>query len=210
MGAHVIGALQFVDLSLVNSAEAIKALSVDSAPSPEAIRQLLLTSGRLSDANFWVIFIDAQGRGVAASNNLPIGGVSYADRPYFSSHVNNAAGALFVGTPEIGRVSKRRVFFLSRRVTSATGKFLGVVASPVDASAFATVFTNALFQPALSITLAHTDGKIIARAPKFDESFASNIIGSKLFEKMALAPSGTYEAKSIVDGDTRIYSYKTI
>ena len=210
MGAHVVGALKIIDLSLVNSAEAIKVLGGDTAPSPEAVRQLLLTSGRLSDANFWVIFIDAQGRGVAASNNLPIDGVSYADRPYFSSHVDNADGGLYVGAPEVGKVSKRRLFFLSRRVNSATGKFLGVVASPIDASAFATVFTNALFQPALSITLAHTDGKIIARAPKFDESFGSSILKSKLFEKLASAPSGTYEATSVVDGDTRIYSYKTI
>lgn len=210
MGAHVVGALQIIDLSLANYAEGIKGLSTDSPPSPEAIRQLLLTSGRLSDANFWVIFIDPQGRGVAASNNLPISGVSYADRPYFSTHVSNASSGLFIGAPEIGRVSKRRLFFLSRRVTSATGKFLGVVASPVDASAFATVFENALFQPSLSITLAHTDGKIIARAPKFDESFASNIVGSTLFKKLAIAPSGTYEAKSLIDGDTRIFSYKTI
>lgn len=117
---------------------------------------------------------------------------------------------MFIGAPEIGRVSKRRIFFLSRRVTSATGRFLGVVAAPVDASAFANVFANALFQPALSITLAHGDGKIIARAPKFDESFASNIVESMLFKRMSVAPSGTYESRSIVDGDTRIYSYKTI
>lgn len=210
MSAHVVGALGFIDLTLASSAAAISGLNIDSAPAPEAIRQLLLASGRLSDANFWVIFIDAQGNGVAASNNLPIGGVSYADRPYFSAHARSANVGLFIGAPEVGRISKRRIFFLSRRVISATGKFLGVVAAPVDASAFATVFANAMFQPALSITLAHTDGKIIARAPKFDESFASNIVGSTLFKKMSVAPSGTYEAKSFVDGDTRIYSYKTI
>lgn len=210
MSAHVVGALQFIDLSLTGSAEAIRALNVGSASSTEAIKQMLLTSGRMSDTQFWIIFIDAQGRGVASSNNLPISGVSYVDRPYFSAHAHGAENGLFIGAPEVGRVSKRRVFFLSRRVTSATGEFLGVVAAPVDASAFAHVFTNALFQPALSITLAHTDGKIIARAPKFDESFAVNIVESMLFKRMNMAPSGTYESKSIVDGDTRIYSYKTI
>ncbi len=210
MSAHVIGTLQSIDVSLASTADAIKALNVEAAPSRDAIRQLLVTSGRISDTGFWMIFIDAQGRGVAASNNLPINGVSYADRPYFSAHANGAETGLFIGAPDIGRVSKRRIFFLSRRVTSATGQFLGVIAAPVDASTFATVFANALFQPALSITLAHTDGKIIARAPKFDESFASNIAGSTLFKKLAAAPSGTYEGKSIVDGDTRVYSYKTI
>lgn len=206
MGAHVVDALQIIDLSLSISAEAIKGISTDSTPSPEAIKQLLQSRGVLPDANFWMIFIDAQGRGVAASNNLPISGVSYADRPYFSAQATSGANGLFIGGPEVGRVSKRRLFFLSRRVTSASGKFLGVVACPVDASAFATVFTNALFQPSLSITLLHTNGKIIARAPKFDESFSANIVGSQLFKKLAIAPSGTYEAKSLIDGDTRIYS----
>lgn len=210
MSAHVVGALQVVDLSLASSADAIKTLDANAMLSPDAIKQLLLPPGRIADTSFWIIFIDTQGRGVAASNNLPINGVSYADRPYFSSHVQNAESGLFIGGPEIGRVSKRRIFFLSRRVTTAAGKFLGVVAAPVDASAFANVFSNALFQPALSITLAHTDGKIIARSPKFDESFGTSIVGSTFFKQMATAPSGTYEAKSLIDGDTRIYSYKTI
>ena len=210
MSAHVVGALQVIDLSLASFGDAIKALDTESTLSPEAIKRLLLTHGRVSDTSFWVIFIDPQGRGVAASNNLPIGGVSYADRAYFSTHVQNAESGLFIGGPEIGRVSKRRIFFLSRRVTSATGKFLGVVAAPVDASVFANVFANALFQPALSITLAHADGKIIARAPKFDESFGASIVGTTFFKQMVTAPSATYEAKSLIDGDTRIYSYKTI
>ena len=210
MSAHVVGALQLINLSLASSANAIKELEINSSLSTAAISQLLSTSGRMSDANFWVVFIDAEGRGVAASNNLPISGVSYADRPYFYTHVDSADSDLFVGAPEIGRISKRRIFFLSRRVTSSTGQFLGVVAAPVEAGAFATVFNDALFQPALSITLVHSGGKIIARAPKFTETFASSITGSVLFQKLRTAPSGTYEAKSVVDHDTRIFSYQTI
>ena len=210
MSAHVVGALQLINLSLVSSAEAIKELGANSTLSTEAIGRLLSTSGRMSDANFWVIFIDAQGNGVAASNNLPISGVSYSDRPYFFTHVSSTDSGLFVGAPEIGRISKRRIFFLSHRVTSVDGKFLGVVAAPVDAGAFATVFNDALFQPSLSITLVHSNGKIIARAPNFDETFATDITRSTLFQRLSTARSGTYEAKSVVDKETRIFSYKTI
>lgn len=209
MSAHVLASIQFMDLSLLGSADTIKAISKDSKISPEAIKQSLLT-GRMSDADFWIIFMDAQGRGVVASNSSPVTGISYADRPYFSAHVQNENLGLYVGGPVVGRVSKRRVFALSRRVTSSTGQFLGVVVASVDPGVFAKVFTNALFDPSLNITLAHTAGKVIARVPRFEESFAINIVESPLFKRLAVAPSGSYEGKSVIDGENRIYAYNTI
>jgi diguanylate cyclase (GGDEF)-like protein len=210
MSAHVLASIQFMDLSLISTADIIKTISKDSQISPEAIKQLLLTAGRMSDANFWLIFLDAQGRGIAASNNSPVAGISYAERPYFSEQVKNKNLGLYVGGPIVGKASNRRVFALSRRVTSSTGQFLGVVVASVNPNAFAKVFTNALFNPSLNITLAHTEGKIIARVPRFEDSFGTNIVGSPLFKHLAVAPSGSYEAKSVIDGENRIYAYNTI
>jgi diguanylate cyclase (GGDEF)-like protein len=210
MSAHVVGTIRLIDFSLANTAEAIKTLGAASEHSTEAIKNALAGAGRLSDANFWIIFIDAQGRGVAASNGLPVSGMSYVDRPYFSAHAQGADIGLFVGEPALSKLSKKRVFYLSRRISSATGEFIGVVAAPVDAKIFADVFVNALFQPQLSITLAHTSGKVIARVPRFDETFASNITKSPLFDHLRIAPNGSYEATSVLDNDTRIYSFKTL
>lgn len=209
MSAHVLASIQFIDLSLLGSVSAIKTISKDSQISPERIKESLLT-GHMSDDNLWIIFIDKRGRGIVASNNFPVTGTSYADRPYFSAHVQNENLGLYIDGPIVGKATKRRVFNLSRRVTSSRGEFLGVVAAVVDPGAFAKVFKNALFDPSLNITLAHTGGKVIARVPKFEESFALNIRKSPLFEHFAVAPSGSYEAKSVIDGENRIYSYNTI
>lgn len=210
MSAHVVASIQFMDLSLISTADTIKALGTDSQISPEAVKQSLLTARHMSDASFWIIFLDAQGRGMAASNNLPVAGVSYADRPYFSEQIKNKNLGLYVGGPIVGKASNRRVFALSRGVTSSTGQLLGVVVALVDPSAFAKVFTNALFDPRLNITLSRTDGKVIARVPRFEESFGTNIQGSPLFKHLAIAPSGSYEAISVIDGENRSYSYNTI
>jgi diguanylate cyclase (GGDEF)-like protein len=208
MSAHVLATIQFMDLSLLGSAETIKALK-DSQISLEGIKQSLLTT-HISDADFWIIFIDAQGVGVVASNNSPVRGISYVDRPYFSAHVKNKNLGLYIDGPIVGKASKRRVFSLSRRVTSTTGQFLGVVVASVDPGVFAKVFTNALFDKSLNITLSHAAGKIIVRVPRFEESFGMNIIESPLFKQLAVAPRGSYEAKSVVDGENRIYAYDTI
>lgn len=210
MGAHVVGTIQLIDFSLANTAETIKTLGEDVDSSPEKIKKALSGVGLLSNANFWVIFIDARGQGVAASNNLPVNGVSFLDRAYFSAHTNGTDIGLFVGEPGISKLSKKRVFYLSRRVTSASGEFIGVVAAPVEAKIFANVFVNALFQPALSITFVHTGGKVIARVPRFDETFASDLLKSPLFKQLRNAPSGSYEATSVIDNDNRIYSYQTL
>lgn len=210
MSAHAVGTLRLIDFSLANTAEAIKTLDNASEHSPQAIKKALAGASRLADADFWVFFIDAQGRGVAASNNLPVSGISYVDRPYFCAHAQSTDIGLFVGEPGVGNLSKKRVFYLSRRVTSASGEFIGVVAAPVGAKIFADVFANALFQPQLSITLVLTAGRVIARVPRFDETFAMSLLNSPLCTHLKTTPSGSYQSTSVVDNDTRIYSYKTL
>ena len=210
MSAHVASEIQVIDLSLLRAAEAISGLNSASLSDSEKIRSLLAASASPSNTGFWVDYIDARGLGVAASNNLRVEGVSYADRPYFKAHLAPLDVGLFVDAPEFGRVSKRRLFFLSRRVVSPDGKFLGIVVAPVDASIFSTVFTSAMFQPSLSITLMHGKGKVIARAPLFERSFGTDLTRSNLYRRWQRASSGSYEGESLVDKQQRVYSYQTV
>jgi diguanylate cyclase (GGDEF)-like protein/PAS domain S-box-containing protein len=210
MIAHVGSEIAAVDGTLARTAEALARLDKTDVRTPEVIGRILAPSGGAPDTNYWMHFIDEHGVGVAASNRAPITGVSYADRSYFKAHLGPGDAGLFISPPEIGRVSKRRLFFLSRRVVSSTGAFIGVVVAPVDAAALAAVFKDALFQPDLSITLLHSSGKIIARAPRFEESFAQAITTSELFRRIKVSHKGSYESLSKIDETQRIYSYQTI
>lgn len=210
MSAHVASEMRVVDLSLLRSAETLDDLSAVDLGDPGKVRQALATSAGLADSHFWVIFLDRSGKGVAASNNLAVAGVSYADRPYFKERAGACDRGLYVGAPEVGRVSKRRLFFLSRSVCAPNGAFLGVVVAPVDAGALAAVFASARFQPSLSITLLHGDGRLIARAPLFESSFATDLTASPLFKNWKAAPSGSYVGRSVVDNEDRVFSYRAV
>lgn len=210
MSAHVASEMRVVDLSLQRSVQALSSLDSGALRDPRRIREILALSASVSDANFWIHFLDASGAGVVASNGLSILGVPYDDRPYFSVHAGDRDLGLYIGAPEVGRVSKRRLFFLSRAVRSANGALLGVVVAPVDAAALADVFNSALFQAKLSITLLHGDGRVIARAPLFESAFAQDLASSELYRRWRATASGSYEGRSMVDRQRRVFSYQTV
>jgi diguanylate cyclase (GGDEF)-like protein/PAS domain S-box-containing protein len=210
ISAHVESEVRVIDLSLLRAAEALGALDGQALRDPVRAGQILVLSTSASDTSFWIHFIDARGMGVAASNGLSTTGVSYLDHSYFTAHSSHGVSGLHVSAPETGRLSRRRVFFMSRSVFRADGEFLGVVVASVDAAALAQVFANALFQPTLSITLLHANGQVAARAPLFERSFAADLSPSDFYRHWKAAPSGSYEGRSMVDGQWRVFSYQTV
>ncbi|WP_332875696.1 sensor domain-containing diguanylate cyclase [Massilia sp. S19_KUP03_FR1] len=210
MSAHVASEMRLVDLSLIRSAEALGVLDQAKLTNGAQVRRVLALSASVVDANFWIDFVDLQGLGVAASNALPVAGVSYADRAYFQASAGRCDAGLHVGTPDIGRVSKRKLFFLSRPVCTPGGVLLGVVVASVDARVISTVFDSALIQPTLSITLLHGSGRVIARAPLFERAFGQDIRTADFYRNWQLAPAGSYKSRSVVDGQIRVVSYQAV
>jgi diguanylate cyclase (GGDEF)-like protein len=210
MSAHIASEVRLVDLSLLRSADALGALDSAALRNPARVQRVLALSASVVDANFWIQFVDPRGLGVVASNALPIGGVAYADRQYFQTSASRCDAGLYVGGPEIGRVSKRKLFFLSRPVCTPDGVLVGVVVASVDAEAIAAVFDGALLQPTLSITLLHAEGRVIARAPLFERAFAQDIRASDFYRNWQTVPAGSYKGRSLLDGQIRVYSYQAV
>lgn len=211
MEAHVVYSIQFIDLSLTGFANAIEVLSPQQAASASTITALLSSRGATFTHDYWITFIDAHGIAVAASNNLQVAGISYADRDYFKVHLGkDRISGLYVGEPMVGQAGKQRLFALSRRVENAKGEFLGVIVAPLDANRFAKVFDDSRFSPDVSIALVHGKGKIIARAPNFEEAFGRNLDATPLFDNVRKSKFGTYQATSSIDGLPRVFSYRVL
>jgi len=211
MEAHVIYSIQSVDLSLIGFANAIKVLTAKQSQSPETISALLSSRGSSFDSDYWITFIDPKGNAIANSTGSDITGTSYADRDYFKAHLGNASKSkLFIGEPSIGRISKQKLFFISRRVESDKGEFLGVVVAPLSIERYVKVFENSRFNSDISMTLVHGNGKIIARAPLFEQAFGRDIADSALFDNVRKAHSGTYKTLSRIDNVVRVFSYRVI
>ncbi|MYM69461.1 EAL domain-containing protein [Pseudoduganella sp. FT55W] len=211
MEAHVLYSIQSVDLSLIGFANAIKMLPAKQSHSPETMSDVLSSRGSSFNSDYWISFIDPKGNAVATSTGTNIFGTSYADRDYFKVHLDNShKGKLYIGEPAIGKVSKKRLFYLSRRVETAKGEFLGVVVAPLSVDRYVKVFENSRFNSDISITLVHGGGKIIARVPNFELAFARDLGPTALFDNVRRASSGTYKTVSVIDGLTRIFSYRVI
>ena len=208
MAAHVTELIDAVDQPLKDSARAIAALGALPL-TPENVTPMLATSSLALDSRFWLLFIDVKGRGVVASNGLNVQGVSFGEQPYFKAP---AAGQteIFIGAPDIGLVSKRRVFFLSRRVESKRGEFLGVVAAPILAQRVADFFERARMEPSMSIALATQDARILARAPLFEESFGADISAFISAFASPLPSSGSFAATSPFQSGLRMFSYAPV
>ncbi len=209
--AHVQYSIQFVDLSLLGFANAIKVLPEKQAMSAETIAALLSTRRTSFTSDYWITFVDAKGNAVATSNNLIVSGLSYGNRDYFKVHIDKAMqDKLFVGEPSVGKASQKKLFFLSRRVENAKGEFIGVIVAPLDASRFGKTFENSRFSPDVTISLVHGSGKIIARSPDFDASFGRDLSPTILFDSARKANFGTYKTTSVIDGISRIFSYRVL
>jgi diguanylate cyclase (GGDEF)-like protein len=201
--AHVEEIVDVIDQPLRLAAARIRKL--DGKPvTAQSVAPLLAAASRGLDSRLWLLFIDASGRGVAASDNAPVSGVSFAQRAYFREPAAARGEGLHVGGPAIERISNRRVFYISRRVESASGTFLGVLAAPVDARRVANVFERARLGPAMSIALTTRDNIVIARAPLFEASFGADM--SDLAPQPTSHAPITFEADSPINGDRRLFS----
>lgn len=209
--AHVLYAIQFVDLSLLGFANAIKVLPPEKSASAETITSLLSSSGAAFNTEFWITFINAGGKGVATSNKVPIAGIDFSQRDYFQAHVDRAASpGMFIGVPALGKLTGQKLLFISRRVESASGEFLGVIVAPLDAGRFAEVFDNSRITQDVSITLVHQNGRVIARSPNFEKSFNLDVRDSALFQNVPKSKSGTFRTVSAIDRVPRIFSYRVL
>ncbi|MHA4868726.1 bifunctional diguanylate cyclase/phosphodiesterase [Duganella sp. PWIR1] len=211
MEAHVIYSIQSVDLSLISFANAIKVLPSKQTYSPETIADLLSSRGSSFNSDYWITFIDPKGNAVATSTGRTIAGTPYADRDYFKGHMDGSQkNKLIIGEPSVGKVSKKKLFFVSRRVESVKGEFLGVVVAPLSVDRYVNVFENSRFNSDISITLVHGGGKIIARVPNFEQAFARDLGPTALFDNIRRSNTGTYKTVSSIDGLTRVFSYRVI
>jgi PAS domain S-box-containing protein len=207
--AHVSDAILLVDYALDGFAQAVALLPPEQAQSSSVIRQLLSSHDPASSDAFRVKFIDLQGLAMDESGNPALLGVSFAKLDFFRAHAENSEDiGLFVGQPVIARVSRLNIFTLSRRVLDAQGKFIGVIVAPIDAGRFAAIFELARLNKDISITLVHRGGKIIARAPQFAQTFATDIKDSDLFRRSHGQQSDTLETISPFDARPMIYGYR--
>ena len=212
IAAHVADSIQLVDHALQGFVNAVKALPPERVDAA-AIRQLLMSHNPSSSDDLGVKFIHSNGRILEPSNAAAYQGLSLADTDFFHAHAGASADlGLYVGQPVMAKVARKRIFTLSRRVLGAHGEFLGVVIAPMDAARFASMFELARLNRDITIGLVHGGGKMIARVPLFEQTFAVKLIDSpaSIFHRLYEPPATGIKLSSGLDGRMTIYSARAL
>lgn len=189
----------------------LAATITSSAADPDLasrLKSLIALQMKASPSLDTLSYIDADGRLIANSSDVPLSQFNFADREYFRFHVVVQDGYAVVGRPIKSRISGKWGIPVSQRVTLADGAFGGVVLSVVPISHFIEFFNNFDLGKEGSFLLACRDGTVLARAPLDDDLLGTNMSSHELFTRyLRQASSGAYSYTSPVDGVDRVGGY---
>jgi signal transduction histidine kinase len=122
------------------------------------------------------------------------------------------ADDLWIGKPVLGKVSKRWTIQISRRISAADGRVIGVVVASLDPGYFEDVYKRAAIGSLGAVTLVGQDLSIRARVVGGE---SANQIGESLkrggsFARQDLQREGTFSGVSTLDGLERYTAYHRI
>src|SRR5450755_3461592 len=94
---------------------------------------------------------------------------------------------------------------LSRRISDAEGRFLGVVAGSIRFSYFHELFERLNLNPDDTITVLRRDRTIIMRKPFDLDVIGKNLASLRSWNPAQLKESGSYAGQGPVDATPRLY-----
>jgi diguanylate cyclase (GGDEF)-like protein len=168
------------------------------------LRHLILFDHAATAKHFGAIQVfDAKGRLTADASTLDPQPENRGDEEYFQVHRDNPDAGLFISRPMLHRGAYAIV--LSRRITGADGRFLGVVAGSIRFSYFHDLFGRLSLGDGDVITVLRPDRTIIMRRP-----FDLDIIGTNLADRPSWNPAnlptdGSYSGPGPLDPTPRLY-----
>jgi len=188
-------------------------LKVDAlAKLPPDARRLMLFGDETAGSGIGAtLILDRSGNVVDKSDGLPPTAYNFADRDYFQVWTHDRPPGLFVssvyrsrlagGTPSIA---------LSRPLTSADGKFIGVAMIPVRLSYFERLFKDIKLGSRGAVTLLAADGTILVRKPGGVLVAGKKVMRTAISGQIGPESSGAFVARGTIDGIERLYVYQRI
>ena len=195
---NVSTSIENFDLSLEGVNESLAQLRRDVVPTN--LQQLILFDKATTAAYFNDIFItDENGNIIRHSNSAG------------SIKISVAGNGLFIGKPFNNPLSHWTwAIPLSRRIDKDDGSFGGIVFGSLNLAYFITVFNSVELGDNSAVTILSTDGTLIARHPFQVEDIGLDMSKSAVIRSFQTAKKGTVAVNGVIDGVSRLYSYRQI
>ena len=149
-------------------------------------------------------------RGDAVITNTPAPPANVADRDHFKFHSQHDSGKLFVGKAVMGRLGGRWLMPMSRRINKPDGSFGGAVSIGVDPLYFSNFYRDIDLGKEGVASLGGRDGFIRSRLAGQEPGAGQDVRNTPIVNAIEHGQQGSLIFTSIVDGITRIWSYRAL
>jgi signal transduction histidine kinase len=146
---------------------------------------------------------DAFGALVNSSNYWPVPTISINDRDFFRAAQEPDATGLIISPPTRSRTTGRWTIFLTRRLESRAGVFLGTAQAAVELRYFEEFYKTITLLDGASVTILSRDGMIFVRYPLIEQAIGTFLPKESPWYGRVAAGGGTFHSPGYVDGIAR-------
>src|SRR5436190_7127911 len=149
-----------------------------------------------------VSLFDTDGKMINLSRFWPVPNLNNADRNYFLAFKSDPKLNSLISEPVINRATGTWTMFLVRRLTDPNGKVLRVINGAMQLTFYEKLFGAVVLNEHSDISLAHSDGTLLARYPRIETAIGAVFTGAN----NALGEQGSGTARLIgkMDGKDRL------
>jgi diguanylate cyclase (GGDEF)-like protein len=197
--------VELYDLSLRAVASNMVLPEIQQVSKP--IRHLILFDHAATAKHFGAIQVfDAEGRLTVDASTLDPVPEDRSSEEYFQAHRDRPDVGLYISRPMLHRGAYAIV--LSRRITGADGRFLGVVAGSIRFSYFHDLFGRLSLGLDDIISVLRRDGTVIMRMPFDLDVIGKNLSQSPSVMRVLSETSGSYSGPSATDHIPRLLVWR--
>ncbi|WP_392891157.1 diguanylate cyclase [Pseudomonas migulae] len=212
--ADVLRTVELYDLTLQGLIAASQRDDLKQV-SPQ-VRHLVLFD-RSTTARFKgdILLLDPHGEVLADSSLTEPKPGNFADRDYFLAHAFNRDTGMFISRPFKPRCDcddrdEWRISF-SRRISSATGEFLGVAVASMRLAYFDKLFNSLNIGNGSALSIINDDGILLAQKPRLqNDSIGKDFANRPNVQRILRERSGSFDSVSSVDQTQRLYTFSRV
>jgi diguanylate cyclase (GGDEF)-like protein len=212
--ADVLRTVELYDLTLQGVIAAAQRDDLKQV-SPQ-IRHLALFD-RSTTARFKgdILLLDKHGDVLAESSKIEPRHSNFADRDYFLAHASNRDSGMFISRPFKPRCdcedsNEWRISF-SRRITSPTGEFLGVVVASMRLTYFDQLFNSLNIGNDSTLNIINDEGILLAQKPYLEhDSIGKSFANRPNVLRILRESSGSFNSVSSIDQQQRLYTFSKV